>query len=198
MAIQDNDHLKAQSIRAGLIVDEENDGPFYTGGVASPIGLDLPVSTIYTQVTPTGVILWKHNSATVTDWTPITAEIFSSAPSPYILFHNGNMSNNQRVGYSNQVNNPVVVGFRSRLNRVTTIDKKSNEDFALDFFQGSGDGGNNNGFHRHTVVNSSPNLSIVSGGPVFEAGDIIDIYYRDEGQNASDLNVGLFFEAVPG
>lgn len=197
MAIDNNSFKNAHSVSDGMIVDEENGGPFYTGGAASPVGLDLPVSTLYTQVLSTGVILWKHNSTDPDDWSPITAEIFSSSPQPMVLNHNGTVSNNQLVGYTNLSNNPIVVGFRSRLNRITAISRKGNADYSLDFFEGASDGGNNNGFHRHTVVNNSPLLSIVSGGPVFEAGEILGIYYRDEGQNANDLNVGLFFEAVP-
>lgn len=197
MAIDDNSYDNAQSVNDGLIVDEEGGGPFFTGGSASPVGLDLPVSTLYTQVLASGVILWKHNSTDINDWSPITAEIFGASPPPMVLSHNGTVSNNQLVGYTNLANNPIVVGFRSRLNRVTVSSGNTNPDYSLDFFDGSADGGNNNGFHRHTVVNASPNLSIVSGGPVFEAGDLLGIYYRDEGQNANDLNVGLFFEAVP-
>jgi hypothetical protein len=172
-------------------------GPFFTGGTASPVGLDLPVATIYVQTLSTGVVLWKHNSATASDWSPITSEIFSAAPPPMVVTHNGTMSANQLVGYSNLTNIPIVVGFRSRLNRVSSASEAATHDYALDFFSGIGDGGNNNGFHRHTITNASSGISIVSGGPTFEAGDRLSIYYRDTGDNASDLCLGLFFEAVP-
>lgn len=45
-------------------------GPFYTGGPASPVGLDLPVDTFYVQNQGTGgVVLWRKYGTGVNDWT---------------------------------------------------------------------------------------------------------------------------------
>ena len=63
-----NDYDKALSIDNGLIVDEENSGPFLTGGVASPIGLDLPTETIYLQPTSGGTEIWRKFGVGVNDW----------------------------------------------------------------------------------------------------------------------------------
>ena len=191
MGVLDN---SAYEINSGLKI---TDGPLFIGGTASPIGLDEPLFSVYVQELSNGIIFWKHNSSDPNDWAPINSEIFSASPHPMIIVHNGGMSNNQLIGYSSLTNNPIIVGFRSRLNRVTTNNAKSDADFSIDFFRNQTDQGNNNGFHRHTVVNNTPNLSIVSGGPIFEEGDIIYLYYRDQGTNANDLSVGLFFEAQP-
>ena len=184
---------KAYEISSGVKI---TDGPLFIGGTASPVGLDEPLYSVYVQELSNGIIFWKHKSSDPNDWAPVTSEIFSASPNPMTVVHNNNMSNNQLIGYSNLANIPIIVGFRSRLNRVTTS-SGTIADFSIDFFRNQTDQGNNNGFHRHTVVDSSPNLSIVSGGPIFEEGDIIYMYYRDEGVNANDLAIGLFFEAQP-
>jgi len=68
------DVSKAFSVDNGFIIDEENGGPFITGGTASPIGLDLPTSTIYVRPTATGVETWKKYNTGVNDWREISAQ----------------------------------------------------------------------------------------------------------------------------
>lgn len=172
------------------------DGPFITGGTSSPVGLDAPVGTIYIQTATDGVKLWKHFTTNVADWKTLNEEVFGISPPGIVITHNGTMSRNQLVGYSNLANNAFVVGFKSKLAKITTVNKRTGADYALDFFDGESDGGNNNGFFRHTVVNNSPLVADVTGSPTFNAGDRLGIYYRDTGLNASDLNLTLFFEAV--
>lgn len=67
MAIDVN---KAQEIQNGLRVsDNGTEGPFYTGGPTSPVGLDLPVDTIYVQNIGTGgVVVWRKYDTGVNDW----------------------------------------------------------------------------------------------------------------------------------
>lgn len=68
------DISKAFSVDNGFLVDEENGGPFYTGGVASPIGLDLPTQTLYVQPTVDGPIIWRKFGTGVNDWRQLSAE----------------------------------------------------------------------------------------------------------------------------
>jgi hypothetical protein len=68
------DFNKAQSADNGFIVDEENGGPFYTGGTASPIGLDLPTLTFYLQSTAAGVLVWRKHGVGVNDWRQLSAQ----------------------------------------------------------------------------------------------------------------------------
>lgn len=172
------------------------DGPSITGGSSSPIGLDRPTSTIYIQTEATGIKIWRHFSTNVNDWQTINQEIYSTTLPSIVLSHNANISNNQLIGYTNLANNAVVVGSKSKLSKLTSVNANSIADYSLDFFNGVSDGGNNNGFFRHTVVNNSPLSATVTGSPIFNPGDRIGIYYRDEGQNAKDLNVVLLFEAI--
>jgi len=58
----------AQSVDYGLIIDENNDGPFITGGIASPAGLDLPEGTIYFRNLTGGFELWDKQGPLATDW----------------------------------------------------------------------------------------------------------------------------------
>lgn len=71
---------RAQSVDHGIIVDEESTGPFYTGGTASPAGLDLPVNTVYMQTPGTGIILWKKYGAGVNDWRKYSAQDIAFDP----------------------------------------------------------------------------------------------------------------------
>lgn len=65
---------KAFSAENGVIIDEQNGGPFYTGGAASPVGLDLPTGTFYLQSTVSGVLIWRKFGALVTDWRQLSAQ----------------------------------------------------------------------------------------------------------------------------
>lgn len=49
----------------GFLVEN---GPFYTGGESSPVGLDLPVSTLYCQNTSTGIVVWRKYGIGTNDW----------------------------------------------------------------------------------------------------------------------------------
>ena len=174
-----------------------NGGTFITGGTVSPVGISAPVSTLYIQEEPQGVTLWKHFSTNPNDWKKISSEIFEASPPTVTIVHNGTLSGNQLVGSSNLVNIPIAVGFRSRLSRVSSNNSRNGADFSLDFFRNKTDQGNNNGFYRYDVNNNNPKFDVVSGGPTFEAGDLLYIYYRDTGLNARDLALNLYFEAVP-
>jgi len=56
---------KALDADYGFLV---NNGPFFTGGASSPVGLDLPVGTIYGQTASTGLKLWRKYNTGVNDW----------------------------------------------------------------------------------------------------------------------------------
>ena len=65
---------KAYSVDNGLIIDEDTGGPFYTGGTASPVGLDLPEKTFYLQTVSGGVLLWRKYGVGVNDWRQLSAQ----------------------------------------------------------------------------------------------------------------------------
>lgn len=73
------DANKAHEVTDGLIVNDENngdliEGPFYTGGPSSPVGLDLPAKTFYVQNTASGTTIWKKFNTGVNDWRQLSAQ----------------------------------------------------------------------------------------------------------------------------
>lgn len=65
------DANKAYEVENGFLVE---DGPFYTGGAISPVGLDAPTNTVYTQHDATGITFWKKYGALTTEWRPYSAQ----------------------------------------------------------------------------------------------------------------------------
>lgn len=65
------DISKAHEADNGFLI---TDGPFYTGGTASPIGLDLPTGTFYLQDTASGVLIYRKFGANVADWRQLSAQ----------------------------------------------------------------------------------------------------------------------------
>lgn len=64
---------KAFEVTSGLVVNDRAngntvEGPFYTGGPNSPIGLNLPNRTIYTQTKDNGLIVWRKYGNEPEDW----------------------------------------------------------------------------------------------------------------------------------
>lgn len=68
MAIDVN---KTFEVANGLRVsDNGTEGPLYTGGPTSPVGLDLPVDSFYVQNQGSGgVVLWRKYGTGTSDWT---------------------------------------------------------------------------------------------------------------------------------
>lgn len=65
------DISKAHEVEQGLLVEN---GPFYTGGTASPVGLDLPTGAFYLQDTTTGVKIWRKFGSTTSEWRELSAQ----------------------------------------------------------------------------------------------------------------------------
>lgn len=73
---------KAFEVDFGVVSspDGDTDGPFYTGGPSSPVGLDLPERTIYTQNLAAGCRIWQKFGAGVNDWRLYPSESVSFDP----------------------------------------------------------------------------------------------------------------------
>lgn len=72
MAIDESNAFEAEN---GIqISDNNNVGPFITGGSASPVGLDLSVNTIYVQNNGSKPIIWQKYGALVSEWRIYAAE----------------------------------------------------------------------------------------------------------------------------
>jgi hypothetical protein len=62
---------KSFEVENGLrIIDPDNtEGPIYTGGPASPVGLDFPIGSFYVQNDSSiGTVLWSKFGSGVNDW----------------------------------------------------------------------------------------------------------------------------------
>lgn len=74
MALNQN---KVHEVLNGLkILDGTIEGPIYTGGTGSPVGLDYPVGTFYVQNNGTGPIVWKKFNTGINDWIKEVANDF--------------------------------------------------------------------------------------------------------------------------
>lgn len=62
----------------GIILDESTGLPYITGGLSSPVGLDLPEETLYLQGTNSGFVLWKKYNDNPNSW-----RIFDSTDIPF-------------------------------------------------------------------------------------------------------------------
>lgn len=67
------DSTKAFEVSNGVLVYENAagnvvDGPFITGGVSTPLGLDLPTNSFYIQVKNNGLLFWRKFSTGNNDW----------------------------------------------------------------------------------------------------------------------------------
>lgn len=60
-----NDINRAFDVSNGIVIDE---GTFLTGGANSPLGLDLPVDTLYIQNKTDGILIWRKFSSDINDW----------------------------------------------------------------------------------------------------------------------------------
>lgn len=56
----------------GFLVSDTN--TFFTGGTSSPVGLDLPQGTLYTQETVSGINIWKKYGLLANEWRIISAQ----------------------------------------------------------------------------------------------------------------------------
>lgn len=113
-----------------------------------------------------------------------------------LLQHNGTVSNGTFLGYSSLIPGdaiPVLIPISSDLIEFTFSNQNSNADYTLEFRKGSTVATPfytvskvNTQFFVDTTINES-----------FVTGDEIYVKYVDDGNNASDAVMVLFFKATP-
>ncbi len=113
--------------------------------------------------------------------------------------HNGTLSNNQLVGVSNLVNNPIVVPVTSLLSEVTFYqDGGGNRDGEYEFYRNTQSAPNL--FFTWTLQNTT--TAVAEGGgvdftsPNFTKGDLLLVYFNDTGANHRDVALFYYFQAT--
>jgi len=108
------------------------------------------------------------------------------------LSHNGTVSNGDFFGYSSLIpgdDTPIIVGKDSIFEEFTFSNKNNSADFTLYFFK------NNSLFL--TVVRSNTLYFVYTNiNEEFSGGDEIYIRYGDNGGNASDVGMVLYFKPL--
>ena len=114
---------------------------------------------------------------------------------PINLVMNGTMSNGDWVTYSNLVPaSSVIIPAKCELREITWSNTRTSVEFDLEFYK--------NGRTTTKYVTRSVSSGAESSGQFlslsdpFDATDTIDIKYIDQGTNASDLVIVLFFQTV--
>lgn len=112
------------------------------------------------------------------------------------LVYNGTVGNNTFIGYSNLVPGdatPIVIPIKSRLIEYTFSNSNASADFTIELIKNST---TNTAFNSESKINTA---SFVKTGlnELFLSGETIYIKYLDNGTNASDCVIVLFFKAVP-
>lgn len=110
------------------------------------------------------------------------------------LLHNGTVGNNTFFGYNELINGsatPVILPIKCIFSEFTFSNNKANADYTLEF--------------RRNITTGPPFLSVSKVNTKFffedgisqqfNAGDSIYVRYRDNGDNASDAAVVLYFKA---
>lgn len=109
------------------------------------------------------------------------------------LLHNGTVSNGTFLGYSELINGeatPIIIPRKSLFTEFTFSNDRSNADYALEFRK------NSTVAAPFLIVSKDNEQAFVESGidEEFAAGDIIYIKYVDEGTNARDVAIVLYFQ----
>ena len=114
---------------------------------------------------------------------------------PIPLVYNGNLSNNEFIGYNNLVSGddtPIVSPLNGNFTGFTFSNSRNSADFALEFRRGSTTA---TPFFTWSVDNTRNAAIEIPTPEPFSLGEEIYIKYIDEGTNASDAGIVLLFKA---
>ena len=109
-----------------------------------------------------------------------------------VLQHNGTVGNGTFFGYSNLINGldtPIVIPRNSTLKDLSFSNANASADFTIYLRKNSSTA---TPFYTITKTNSD-NFTEIDINELFSAGDLIYLEYQDNGTNASDVGIVLFF-----
>jgi len=110
------------------------------------------------------------------------------------LIMNGTMSNGDWITYSNLTpDNSIRIPIKSELKAFTYDNTRTSVDFDMEFYL---NGRTTTKYATREVRNVDYGGIFTGLSDPFDPGDTLDIKYVDQGTNASDLTVILFFRVV--
>jgi len=114
---------------------------------------------------------------------------------PVILVMNGTVSNGDWITYSNLTPSAsIIIPTKCELRELTWSNRNSSVEFDLEFYK---NGRATTAYETREVRSGSATNGQFTGlDDSFDALDTLDIKYIDQGSNASDLVLVIFFQTV--
>jgi len=107
---------------------------------------------------------------------------------------NGIMGNDDWITYSNLTpDSEIVVPFDSILEEVTYANSRNSVEFDIEFYKNTRVG---TPYATREVRSGSENNGIIVTNDSFAAGDRLNMKYKDQGTNAADLVLMVFFRVT--
>lgn len=154
-----------------------------------PTELDLVAANV--EYIPQSPITASNAQAAILQ----AAQFGTSLPRfPFILIHNGTMSNNQNVGWSNLANSsPLIVPTKARIAEFVLQSPSTDADGAFELRKNTTGG---SPLFTFSFTNLSPTIFVPSAID-FEQGDILYVKYIDNGGNINDAVICIWWQSVP-
>lgn len=114
---------------------------------------------------------------------------------PTMLLMNGSMSNGDWLTYSNLTpDSSILIPIKCELREFSWANTRTSVDFDVEFYK---NGRTTTKYATREIRSGTAKSGIITGlTDAFDAGDSLDLKYIDQGTNASDLTVVMFFQAV--
>lgn len=125
------------------------------------------------------------------------AEGFPRAGLP--LIYNGTVGNNDLISYSNLTPSvPIVFPVNTKLNELTFANAKTSVECDIEIWKDGVDTGTLvKTINISTGVSDNDFFDVNSDNITFNAGQIVQLKYIDQGTNASDLVIVLWISRIP-
>lgn len=118
---------------------------------------------------------------------------------PFVLVHNGGLSDGQAIRWSNLANTAVLrVPTKAKVREIT-FGNNNNADADFRFYKNSVSAPNL--FFTWTAIRSDSDALAVGDGadftsPTFDQGDILEIRYDDQGASINDMIMVIWWQTV--
>lgn len=176
----------------GFLVDKAGNSLQFTDVLSGPRTLKSLHSAADEDFDPTGSTLTATNTQ---DAIIEAGDTANAAIYPIPLIHNGGVGDGTFLSYSNLTPNaPVIIPVSSTLSGFSFSNAQASADYTLNFRKNTTTG---TPFFTVSKTNTQFFIQTLPSPETFNQGDQITIEYVDDGQNANDVALLLFFKAVP-